>query len=314
MTKNGRTGEYCLIGAHKQKRRSLLALRKRAKTALGRSLVLLVNQIPSLRRLFSSVGLRTSWGVFGDRIVNIHMTRRSSIRLTHLDESYLAFQLFWQGACYYEPLTRELIQQLLNPGDTFLDVGAHIGFYSLALACSIPGLKVIAFEPNPKTFQILVANAAANALEVVCEPIAISESAGTATLYLTESDMSASLMKDFQAEDTRQIGSVEVRTASLDSYFQGHSIKNLKAIKVDIEGHESAFFQGARETISKHKPDIVLEVLYEPDPEILSWLRSLGYRFYPVTNEGLAEMDPPRLVKRFPLLFLNHLLSVRPKH
>ena len=315
MTKMGRTAEYCLIAAHTQNKRSLLAMRKRARRALGSSLVLLANQIPSLRRPFSSLGLRTSWGVFGDRIVNIPMNGRRSFRLTHLDESYLAFQLFWRGADYYEPITRELIQLLLNPGDTFVDVGAHIGFYSMAVAVSVPEVRVVAFEPNPRNFRTLAANVAANGLaDAVCEPIAISEKEGTANLYLTESDMSASLMKDFQAEDTQQIGSISVRTASLDSYLRNHSIENLKVIKVDIEGHESAFFRGAMQTISTDKPDIVLEVLYEQDPEILSWLRPLGYRFYPVTNQGLVEMDPPRLVKRFPLLFLNHLLSVRPKH
>jgi len=39
----------------------------------------------------------------------------------------------------------------------------------------------------------------------------------------------------------------------------------------------------------------------------------LRYRFYPITDEGLLESEAPKLVKRFPFLFLNHLLSVRPK-
>ena len=290
-------------------------MRQHAKMVLGGSLVRLAHKIPGLRPFLGPLGIRTSVGLFGDRIVTIPMRGQRSFRLTCLDESYLAFQLFWRGIDYYEPTTLKLLQGLLKPGAAFLDVGAHIGFYSLAAAASVPGIKVVAFEPNPKNFRILLANAAANGLaNALCEPVAVSEHEGTAVLYLTESDMSASLMKGFQAEDTRQIDSITVRTVSLDSYLRDHTLPGQSVIKVDIEGHETAFFRGARQTISRNKPDIILEVIYEQDPEIVCWLKSLGYRFYPITNEGLVETDALRLVKRFPLLFLNHLLSARPQH
>jgi hypothetical protein len=125
--------------------------------------------------------------------------------------------------------------------------------------------------------------------------------------------MSASLMKDFQAQDTRQISDIEVRTTTLDNYLRQQKIDGPMVIKVDIEGHEPAFFRGAMETLTRQKPDIILEVLYDQDPALVSSLKSLGYHFYPITDEGLIELEAPRLVKRFPFLFLNHLLSVRPK-
>jgi hypothetical protein len=85
-------------------------------------------------------------------------------------------------------------------------------------------------------------------------------------------------------------------------------------IKVDIEGHEPAFFRGATDILATHKPDIILEVLYEQDRALVDSLKTLGYHFYPITDEGFVELEAPKLVKRFPLLFLNYLLSVRPKH
>ena len=274
----------------------------------------MAQKLPPLRRPLKSIGMRAAQGHFGLRPVGIRIGKAGSFRLSHVDESYLAFQLFWRGGEYYEPITRQLLQSLLRPGDTFLDIGAHIGFFSLVVGQCVPGVKVVAFEPNPRNFRILKANAEINALEdMIYESIAISDEDGTAKLYLTESDMSASLMKDFQAQDTRQIGSVEVPTASLDTYLRQHSIDGPMVIKVDIEGHEPAFFRGAAETLSQRKPDIILEVLYEQDAELVSWLKSLGYHFYPITDEGLVEIEAPRLVKRFPFLFLNHWLSVRPK-
>jgi len=129
-----------------------------------------------------------------------------------------------------------LLEELLRPGDTFLDIGAHVGFFTVTIGLSSKTTKIIAFEPNPKNFQILEANTAANGLtNVVCEPIAISDQEGTGTLYLTESDMSASLMKDFSVEDTKQIGSKEVPTASLDGYLQRRQIGGPLVIKVDVE-------------------------------------------------------------------------------
>jgi FkbM family methyltransferase len=289
-------------------------MKRRIKQAVGRCAISIASLVPWSRSVLRPIGLRASQDLFGQRIVSINSFGGQSFRLTHVDESYLAFQLFWHGGQYYEPISRAVLEALLRPEHTFLDLGAHVGFYSLAGALSVKGVKVIAFEPNPKNFRILQANVAANGLTGVhCEPLAISDTDGTATLYLTESDMSASLMKDFQAEDTAQIDSIEVPTVSLDSYVQRHGVRGPMLIKVDIEGHEPAFFRGASKTLAEYRPDIVLEVLYDQEPTLVSDLKSLGYHFYPITDQGLVEADTPKLVKRFPFLFLNYLLSVRPQ-
>jgi FkbM family methyltransferase len=235
------------------------------------------------------------------------------LRLTTVDKSYLAFQLFWHGLNYYEPITRLLLGRLLQPGATLLDIGAHHGFFALTTGLVADGVRVIAFEPNPGNFRILQANVAANYLaNVHCEPLAVSDCDGAATLYLTASDMSASLKKGFQSHDTQQIGSLEVRTTALDRYLPARRIAAPIVIKVDIEGHEAAFMRGAMETIRKFKPEIILEVVEDQDPKWVADLKALGYRFYPITDRGLSEIEAPRLIKRFPFLFLNHLLTTRP--
>jgi FkbM family methyltransferase len=284
------------------------------KRMLGRLSIAAATGVPQIRPLLKPLGLRCSQGLFGNRTVSIHIRGHRPLRLTSVDESYLAFQLFWRGFDYYEPITRTLLQELVRPGDTFLDLGAHLGFYSLTTGIFHSNARIVAFEPNPKNFRVLQKNAAANGLNtLVCEPLAISDQDAKAPLYLTESDMSASLMKDFQIEDTKQIDGIEVRTVSLDSYLRAHEIAGPVVIKVDIEGHEPAFFRGAMETITTRKPDIVIEVLYDQEAALTARLKSLGYRFYPITNESLLEAETPRLFKRFPFLFLNYLLSARPK-
>lgn len=290
-------------------------MKRLLKNAIGRSSISIAAVFPGSRQLLGHVGIRTSQGLFGERIVVIRLDEERSIRLTNVDGSYLAFQLFWHGGHYYEPITRALLSQLIEPGDTFFDIGAHVGFFSLCIGRCVPGARLFAFEPNPRNFHSLQENLKANGLTRICrcEPIAISDQDGTATLYLTESDMSASLMKDFQAEDTKQIGSTIVETCSLDSYLKSVGVEQRMIIKVDIEGHEPAFFRGAAGTLERYRPDLVLEVLYDLDPMIVSALKSLGYRFYPITDQGLVETESPKLVKRYPFLFLNHLISVRPR-
>ena len=278
--------------------------------------------VPGIRPLLSNIGMRTTHGLFRNRRVSIRFSNGRSFRLRNVDDSYLAFQLFWHGGDYYEPLTRSLLSRLLKQGSTFFDIGAHVGFFPVITAICRE-IRIVAFEPNPRNFAMLQENIAANNLarngsgrgvsQVVCEPYAISDTDGEATLYLTESDMSASLMKDFQAEDTRQIGEIKVSTCSLDSYLGKHPVTGPLVIKVDIEGHESAFFRGAAKTIASHKPDIILEVLYDQDPVAMTELKRLGYRFYPITDGDLVELEAPKLIKRYPFLFLNHLLSTRPR-
>jgi hypothetical protein len=141
------------------------ALKNKTKRALGKGLIFLAEKLPALRPSFQSLGLRTSRGLFSHRTVSIPIRGQRPLLLTHVDESYLAFQLFWRGGNYYEPLTRELLRMLLKPGDTFLDLGAHAGFFSLTVGRHIPGVQVIAFEPNPKNFRMLETNAAANGLK-----------------------------------------------------------------------------------------------------------------------------------------------------
>ncbi|HLH52954.1 MAG TPA: FkbM family methyltransferase [Verrucomicrobiae bacterium] len=289
-------------------------MKKTLRKCLGRLAISLGTTLPQLRGLLAPVGIRCAQDFFGERTVEVPRATGPALKLTNLDDCYLAFQLYWRGIDFYEPITRALLHELLSPGSTFLDLGAHVGLFSLEAALLQRDIRIFAFEPNPKNFDRLTANAKANEVRnMICEPIAVSDRDGTAMLYLAESDMSASLMKGFQSEDTVQVGQIQVRTTTLDKYVQQKSLKAPMVIKVDIEGHEPAFFRGATRTLAEHKPDILLEVLYEQDRDTVASLKSLGYGFYPITDEGLVETDAPKLVKRFPFLFFNHLLSTRPK-
>lgn len=281
------------------------------KRHVGKALIFLCDQFPHLKSKFRSWGLRTSKEWFERRVVSAQLPDGRSVRLASVSQNYLSFELFWKGTGYYEPITTLVFQELVRSGDTFLDVGANVGFYSLVLSLMRPEIQVVAFEPNPRIAQLLKSNVAANRFRhVTCESLALSDGDGTATLHLNKSDMSASLRDDF---DSNLTDTVQVRTTSLDSYLNRHEIRGRLVVKVDVEGHEEAFFEGARQTLAFKKPDIVTEVAQPYGADATGLLKDNGYRFYPITDQSLEETETLAPVVREPLVFLNYLLSARPK-
>jgi FkbM family methyltransferase len=64
----------------------------------------------------------------------------------------------------YEQPTRDLLERTFRPGDVFIDVGAHFGFFSLQAATHAAGVGVLAFEPDPANASILFRNVVENGL------------------------------------------------------------------------------------------------------------------------------------------------------
>lgn len=279
----------------------------RAKALLGHALLDAGEAFPALKPLVRPWGLR-AWAQWQrDRAYHVGTPDGASFRLA--GDNYLSFELFWKGTGYYEPISTRVTCELLEPGDTFLDIGANIGFYSLVLSTLKRRIAVVAFEPNPRNFALLQSNARLNGYaNITCEPLALSDRPGTARLYLSQSDMSASLVPGF---DDGGGEALDVRTTTLDAYLADHPPAGRLVLKVDVEGHEAAFFRGAARTIQTIRPDIVAEVALAYDRELTDFLRRAGYRFYPITDRGLLPAAVLQPVVRDRLVFLNHLLSTR---
>lgn len=282
------------------------------KRLAGQCLFHVCNQVPEMKIWLGPRGLRTKKEWFAGEVARVQLPGGQHLKLASVGENYLSFQLFWLGTQYYEPITTLLLRELLQPGDTFVDVGANIGFYSLVLTLTQPGIRVIAFEPNPKIHALLKKNVAANGFhEITCEPRALSDADGTAPLYLSHSDHSASLRSDFEASSP---GSIVVPTLTLDAYLG--SLKQSQAgrlvIKIDAEGNEDAVLHGAWTTLCSLKPDLIVETAQSLPDTPLPSLKELGYHLYSITDRGLIETSTWAPVVRGPYVFLNSLLTARP--
>ena len=150
----------------------------------------------------------------------------------------------------WEEFETNLFKNNIKPDDIVIDIGAHIGYYTL-IAARLVGQKgkVYAFEPNPDTFQILKRNVKENGYKnVVLINKAISDKDSEAKLFLNKSNTGDHRLYD--SKDNRKF--VDVSTISLDSYFRDKN-KKINLIKMDIQGSEVKAFKGGLKTIRKNK-------------------------------------------------------------
>ena len=188
----------------------------------------------------------------------------------------------------YEAEMEWFLQQM-QPGQTFIDVGANIGIYSLHASRRLGGSgKVHAFEPTPETFDILTKNLRLNQLtNVQCHEIALADRSGN--LYLVAGDRPAS--NSTADAVTNSDGGVSIPATTLDEFCTLHSVENVDFVKVDIEGGELAFFKGGRERLLKHKPTILFESMHTgPSFPEREFLRQLGYKLYFLKRDVLEEV------------------------
>ena len=185
----------------------------------------------------------------------------------------------------FEPGTQSTLLtlvQLATPRPVqFFDIGAHIGTHALIIASVYPAsaVHVTAFEPTPKTAAVCRALAGANDLEIRIERCAISDTDGTASLFISPWETSNSLMEGFRpAKDTVQVPSIK-----LDTYCAQRGVLP-SVIKIDVESYESHAVQGATRVLEQARPSVVCEVLRDTDPAAIEQtvgpFASLGYHMY----------------------------------
>jgi FkbM family methyltransferase len=188
------------------------------------------------------------------------------------------------------------LTEVLEPGDVFFDVGAHIGYYSLmALQNLGPTGSVYAFEPNHQTYGVLLANALHNrpANFYTCN-CAVGDRTGTLQFNINADDegMSSLLFRGKQSTE------VSVHVTTLDLAASLAQIKKICMLKIDVEGYEENVIRGAAGLIAAGAIEsIVFEinnglptVPKGRDLVIRSLLRQHGFTSY-LIRPWLAEQQ-----------------------
>ena len=168
----------------------------------------------------------------------------------------------------FEAYTQRLVSRLVRRAATFVDVGAHTGFYSLLAAQHNPTVRVLACEPIPETADILERNVRENCPgRVTVHRCAISATTGPATIYRSAASDNCSFCPHPNAAP---IGSEEVVTRTIDSLLDDMEPGPL-LVKIDTDGHELDVLAGMSATFERFA-DLGLIVEFNP-----KMLRAAGH-------------------------------------
>jgi len=149
----------------------------------------------------------------------------------------------------------ELLISNLQPGDIVYDIGANVGFYSVILGKAVGERgKVIAFEPEKESYNLLQRNLKLNNLiNVYTFQKALGNENKEGELFLGQTIGNFSLVKTYEKE----INSQKVEIVKGDQFVRDQSLPIPKAVKIDVEGYEYSVLLGLRETLSNSKCQII---------------------------------------------------------
>jgi FkbM family methyltransferase len=177
---------------------------------------------------------------------------------------------------------------------TVLDIGAHQGLYTLlASRCVRPSGHVFSFEPSPRERRALRLNLAMNfCSNVSVQPLALGSQETTADLYVVDEYNTGynSLRPPNVPQPT---SAVPVRVRTLDNWLSEKGIDRVDFIKLDVEGAELSVLKGARESLARTHPVLLVEVAqirtsawgYDAQ-EIGRFLEDMGYECFEILDEG----------------------------
>ena len=181
----------------------------------------------------------------------------------------------------HEEAVTEFVKRTVKKGDTVLDIGANIGYYTLIFARLVgEGGKVIAFEPSPENFAILKKNVEANGFKnVTLVQKAVSDRTGKIKLYLSDDAGEHTISGHGSGREAIEIDSVRI-----DDYFRD-SKESINFIKLDIEGAEFQALKGMQKLlggnaalglITEYYPFFLRKEGIEPG-EFIGYLKNAGF-------------------------------------
>ncbi|MBI4232835.1 MAG: FkbM family methyltransferase [Chloroflexi bacterium] len=174
------------------------------------------------------------------------------------------FSIYWEAQLAgdtYEPGVTRVFEKLLGPGMVVVDVGAHVGYYTLLAARKVgPSGRVYAFEPEPANYRLLLENITLNGYRnVTAEQVAVSDNVGTATLYVDRLfSKNHSLVRSGPRGDE---ATISVATITLDDFLERQGSPQVHLIKMDIDGNEPLTLRGMAGLLAKSPcPRLVVEL------------------------------------------------------
>ena len=191
---------------------------------------------------------------------------------------------------FYELATQLFINQFVQAGDSFIDVGANIGMITLLAARRVGAAgRVHAFEPNPVAFRRLQDVLKINGIaHVTAREVALGDRPGAMVLSVLLGHTGMGTLGTVGGADADKITDrYTVRVVPGDELIPPH-LPGPAMVKLDVEGYECHALRGLHDTISRLRPAVVAEALPQ---NLVRADSSLGEMFELMRGHGYEPYD-----------------------
>jgi len=190
----------------------------------------------------------------------------------------------------------KFLKRVLENGTTVIDVGAHLGFYTLLMSKKVgPKGRVVAFEPSPREFRQLGAHVRINRCRnVQLENVALADHAGCKEFFIVGTPWTT--RNGLRPPRIDGVHSIPTSIVTLDWYLAEKNIREVDLIKLDAEGAELEIFKGANSFLSRFRRPLILCEINDPviaecgwqhrGAEVIDFLEAKGFRWYAFNLDG----------------------------
>ena len=222
-------------------------------------------ELPVLKRKYPS------FGVMPCRAAGIEFV------MFHAHDDVVVMDYLWHGEDGYEPeFVETWVSWCKTPG-VVLDIGAYSGLMSILAARAHPENEVHLFEPLDRVIERANVNIKLNGLgpRITQHAFAASDSEGKVEMNLFRNENTLGTGNSiYVKEGLPSFGTRTIRTIAIDSYLPDIMPT---AIKVDVEGHELPCLKGMHNTITRARPNMMIEVWEHTRAEVLALMEAHGY-------------------------------------
>lgn len=235
-------------------------------------------------------------------ILNIRNSEGNILKIKTNQTNYLTYLIFWEGGHQKFEYT-DIFIKLVKKVNSFFDIGANIGYYSLIAASENSDIKIVGFEPAVGPLHYFKENVRLNNFSnIKIESIALSQQNGEIDFYEIRNKKYTYLKHNLAGESNagsktqgRNFVINKVKTLTLDNYVKLNNVEHIELIKMDTEGTENLILENSRLVLEKMKPIIICETLFKTiEPELEEIFSSYGYEFYNHVEKGLIKQKTIR--------------------
>jgi FkbM family methyltransferase len=162
-----------------------------------------------------------------------------------------------------------------------IDVGANVGNHSLYFSAFLRHSFIISIEPQPRNYALLVGNVS----DAWCIPLNVAMAGKPGPVWIATDEYNMGMCHIEPRANRYNAAAVTV---------DGLGLSNVTLIKIDTEGNELDVLEGARETVQRDRPLIVIEIAVESFDQYDAYMQSIGYDLEHYWRDRIVALYHPR--------------------